>query len=96
MDNDTEKDVPRENPDKADTEKFGPPERMAKKEPRENQTGVELIVTSEKTGGDKFAETVGCALQKRNKLLALFENNKVYPVDENGVEVTQRKRRKSL
>lgn len=96
MDNDTEKDVPRETPDKADTEKFGPPERMAKKEPRENQTGVELIVTSEKTGGDKFAETVGCALQKRNKLLALFENNKVSPVDENGVEVTQRKRRKSL
>lgn len=96
MGNDSEKDTPRENLNKVNTEKFGPPERMAKKEPKENQTGVELIVTSEKTGEDKFAETVGCALQKRNKLLALFESNKVSPVDENGGEVTQRKRRKSL
>lgn len=89
-------DFPIENSDKVDTGKFGPPKQTVKKEPKENQAGVELIVTSEKTGEDKFAETVGCALQKRKKLLGLFESNKVCPVDENGVEVTQRKRRKSL
>ncbi|XP_061179670.1 potassium voltage-gated channel protein Shaw-like [Saccostrea echinata] len=71
-------------------------EGSVKEESKETQNDVEVIVTAEKTGEEKLINAVQCAVEKRNKLMALFEKNKVSPVNEDCENKAMKRRRQSL
>lgn len=92
-DNDLAKEVPKEQTEVEEPEVKTKPKKA---DVKEKQNEVKVIVTEEKTGEEKFIDTIQSAVKKRNKLMALFERNKVSPVNEDAENLAMKRRRKSL